>query len=128
MHGDLGIGAADIGFRLFVGLVLRTVALAWRCALAGAAGAGAGASPALARRASGATREYERAREAADATRVRYAAALKMERAHRLMQTARLCEDGEAYEEAKAGYEYAHAVYEWWRARAEVADRGDWAA
>ena len=117
MRGDLGIGAADIGFRLFVGLVLRTVALAWRSALAGAAGVGAGASPALARRASGATREYERAREAADATRVRYAAALKMERAHRPMQTARLCEDGEAYEEAEAGYEHARAVYEGWRAR-----------
>ncbi len=117
MRGDLGVGAADIGFRLFVGLVLRTVALAWRSALAAPARVGAGASPALARRASGATMEYERAREAADATRVRYAAALKMERAHRLMQTARLCEDGDAYEEAKAGYEYARAVYEGWRAR-----------
>ncbi len=117
MRGDLGIGAACNSFRLFVGLVLRTVALAWRSALAGAGGVGAGASPALARRASGVTREYERAREAADATRVRYAAALQMERAHRLMQTARLCEDGEAYEEAEAGYEYARAVYEGWRAR-----------
>jgi hypothetical protein len=93
MRGDLGIGAADLGFRLFVGLVLRTVALAWRSALAGAAGVGARASPALARR-----------------------AALKMERAHRLMQIARLCEDGEAYEEAEAGYEYARAVYEGRRA------------
>ena len=117
MHGDLGIGAADIGSRLFVGLVLRTVALAWRSALAVAARVGAGASPALARRATVATREYERAREAADATRVRYAAARRMEKAYRLMQTARLCEDGEAYEEAKAGYEYAQAVYEGWRAR-----------
>jgi hypothetical protein len=117
MWGDLGIGAAGVSFRLFVGLVIRTVALAWRSALAGAARTGAGASPALARRAAVATMEYERAREAADATRVRYAAALKMERAHRLMQTARLCGDGEAYEEAKAGYEYARAVYEGWRAR-----------
>jgi hypothetical protein len=119
MHGDLGIGAAGVvSFRLFVGLVLRTVALAWRSALAVAARVGAQASPALARRASGATREYERAREAADAARVRYAAALRMERAYRLMQTARLCEDGEeAHEEAKAGYEYARAVYEGWRAR-----------
>ncbi len=117
MWGDLGIGAAGVSFRLFVGLVLRTVALAWRSALAGAAGIGAGAWPALARRATVAAREYERAREAADATRVRYAAALKMERAYRLMQTARLCEDGEAYEEAEAGYEYARAVYEGWRTR-----------
>ena len=117
MRGDLGAGAANVGFRLFVDLVLRTVALAWRSALTRAAGAGAGASPDLARRASGATREYERARAAADAARVRYAAAMKMERACRLMQTARLCEDGEAYEEAKAGYEYARAVYEGWRAR-----------
>ena len=117
MWGDLGIGAAGVSFRLFFGLVLRTVALAWRSALARAARVGAGASPALARRASVATREYERAREAADATRVRYAAALKMERAYRLMQTARLCEDGDAYEEAKAGYEYAQAVYEGWRVR-----------
>ena len=117
MHGDLGIGAAGVSFRLLFGLVLRTFVLAWRSALARAAGVGAQASPALARRASGATREYERAREAADATRVRYAAALRMERAYRLMQTARLCEDGEAYEEAKAGYEYARAVYEGWRAR-----------
>jgi hypothetical protein len=117
MHGDLGAGAADIGSRLFVSLVLRTVALAWRSALAVAAGVGAQASPALARRATVATREYERAREAADATRVRYAAALRMEKAYRLMQTARLCEDGEAYEEAKARYEYARAVHEGWRAR-----------
>ena len=109
---------------LFVG----AVALAWRSALARAAGVGAQASPALARRASRATREYERAREAADATRVRYAAALKMERAHRLMQMARLCEDEEAYEEAKAGYEYARAVYEGWRVCAEAADRGGRAA
>ena len=35
MHGDLGLGAADIGSHLFVDLVLRTVALAWRSALAG---------------------------------------------------------------------------------------------
>ena len=49
---------------------------------------------------------------------------LKMERACRLMQTARLCEDGEAYEEAEAGYEHARAVYEGWRARAGAADRG----
>jgi hypothetical protein len=117
MHGDLGIGAAGVSFRLFFGLVLHTVALAWRFALARVAQVGAGASPALARRASGATREYERAREAADATRVRYAAVLKMERAYRLMQMAWLCEDGEAYEEARAGYEYAQAVYEGWRAR-----------
>ena len=117
MRGDLGIGTADIGFRLFVGLVLRTVALAWRSALAVAARVGAQASPALARRATVATREYERAREAADAARVRYAAALRMERAYRLMQTARLCEDGEAYKEAEAGYEYARAVYEGRRAR-----------
>ncbi len=123
MWGDLGVRAADISFRLFVGLALRTVALAWRSALAQAVGVCAEASPALARRASGATREYERAREAADAARVRYAAALKMERAHRLMQMARLCEDEEAYEEAKAGYEYAHAVYEGWRARAGASDR-----
>ena len=54
---------------------------------------------------------------------MRYAAALKMERAHRLMQMARLCEDEEAYEEAKAGYEYAYAVYEGWRAHAEASDR-----
>ena len=117
MYGDLGLGAADIGSRLFVGLVLRTVALAWRSALAVAARVGAQASPALARRATVATREYERAREAADATRVRYAASLRMERAHRLMQTARMCEDGDAYEEAEAGYEHARAVYEGWRAR-----------
>ena len=117
MRGDLGIGAAGVSFRLFFGLVLRTVALAWRFTFARVAGVGAGASPALARRASGAAREYERAREAADAARVRYAAVVKMEKAQRLMRTARLCEDGEAYEEAKAGYEYARAVYEGWRAR-----------
>src|SRR3712207_5113242 len=117
MRGDIEIGAAGVSFRLLFGLVLHTVALAWRSALAVAPRVGAGASPALARRATVATREYQRGREGGDATRVRYAAAVRMERAHRLMQTARLCEDGEAYEEAKAGYEYARVVYEGWRAR-----------
>ena len=109
MHGDVWIGMRS---GLFVALVLRSASFAWNFALARAAEVGARALPALTRRASRATRAYEWAREEADTTRVRYAAALKMDKAYRLKQMARLCEDQKAYEEATAEYERAYAIYE----------------